>query len=30
MALSAAITFLVLICAAFAFRRMEREFADII
>ena len=30
MALSTAITFLVLICAAFAFRRMEREFADII
>jgi lipopolysaccharide transport system permease protein len=30
MVLSAAITFLVLICAAFAFRRMEREFADII
>jgi lipopolysaccharide transport system permease protein len=30
MGLSAAITCLVLICAVFAFRRMEREFADII
>lgn len=29
-ALSAAVTCLVLICAAYAFRRMEREFADII
>jgi lipopolysaccharide transport system permease protein len=29
-AVSTAVTFLVLICAAFEFRRMEREFADII
>jgi lipopolysaccharide transport system permease protein len=29
-AVSAGVTFLVLICAAFVFRRMEREFADII